>query len=546
MKQILKVFCLSIVVFSCFFNFKAETSALEDDYKYLPIGMNYVNPENFTRELVGSNYEIKTINPFRILPDRAYSIYSISWQDISLENLKLTFYNYKMEEVEFDNKLQTTIEYNTTYLISFISPDDASFLRIELEFYKRRHNNDYENLDNYLAIYEGHQDLAELREELPPPYQGADRTKTIVEPNQSGYIKSNVDTPLSIDDIKSEIYVIDDSLEDISGGVVVDLDDYSINSKTLGLYEARFKLVDAASNEAKFSVFIEVVDTTKPTIAGPAIIEASSLDKISLDEIISLLDVLDNYDTSPDVSVSIDNYSDNYNKIGSYNIKLEASDQSGNKTSHDLVVNVVDKVAPVVTGPEWIYKNNNEILLVEDIINQFQATDDVDGDISSKIKVRYDMYSVNPYKVGSFGIDFEVSDSAGNIKYFSTIVTINDNTEPIFFIKNQHITIELKENTPNILALDSIINNLKLDNLIQNNQSIKIIHDEYSNNKNTPGIYKVELSAGDERLALTIDVKVKEIKVDESKKELNFFEKIIDFFVRLWNIIKNFFINLFS
>ena len=77
---------------------------------------------------------------------------------------------------------------------------------------------------------------------------------------------------------------------------------------------------------------------------------------------------------------------------------------------------------------------------------------------------------------------------------------------------------------------------------IRENLSYSVIEDEYSENKNTPGTYKVVLDVEGEELELQVNV-FEELDQELAKVEL--MDLIINFFVNLWSKIRAFFKRIF-
>lgn len=94
-------------------------------------------------------------------------------------------------------------------------------------------------------------------------------------------------------------------------------------------------------------------------------------------------------------------------RIGKYTVEVEAIDSMGNKTQESLILNVVDKTAPVITY-------DNQLIVVGhtfDPLKNVKAIDDLDGDCTAHISVSG---NVNTQEVGVYPIVYQVSDKAGN------------------------------------------------------------------------------------------------------------------------------------
>ena len=88
-----------------------------------------------------------------------------------------------------------------------------------------------------------------------------------------------------------------------------------------------------------------------------------------------------------------DAYSPNKDKIGDYIIRFSATDNSGNTSHCDVKIEVKSE------GPEIFgitVRNHIVKLSLLLILFNLQAYDEVDGDVTDSIKVRYDQYSTFP------------------------------------------------------------------------------------------------------------------------------------------------------
>ena len=133
-----------------------------------------------------------------------------------------------------------------------------------------------------------------------------------------------------------------------------------------------------------------------------------------------------------DITVVSDNYS-NSTGVGDYKIVLQTKDSNDNLSNITLNVKVVDKTRPVITGPgiiEW--ELGNPCPTEAEIIKYFKATDNVDGDISSKIKISSSgLGAYVNHKESRYIINLEVKDNAGNSNSKSVFLDVIDTTPPI-------------------------------------------------------------------------------------------------------------------
>jgi len=143
--------------------------------------------------------------------------------------------------------------------------------------------------------------------------------------------------------------------------------------------------------------------------------------------------VLDNYDGDITKQVTISG-TVNTKKVGVYSIVYSVKDASSNGASMTRTVKVVDKEAPVIE-----FEGANLFLIVGSSFKEpgYRAFDNVDGDITKKVVVKN---NVNASKVGTYYIEYNVTDSSGNKTTATRRVTIIENTKE--FHKNIYLTFD--------------------------------------------------------------------------------------------------------
>ncbi|WP_299189114.1 DUF5011 domain-containing protein [uncultured Aquimarina sp.] len=143
---------------------------------------------------------------------------------------------------------------------------------------------------------------------------------------------------------------------------------------------------------------------------------------------------------------------------GSYTLVYSVEDSSGNTSSVERIVNVVDNIPPVIT----IIGDNPLVVRVDDTFNDpgATATDNVDGDISSAIMVTG---SVNVNVVGEYVLTYTVSDTAGNeVSETRSVNVISDNPPVITLVGDNPLEISFGEvfSDPGATASDDIDGNI--------------------------------------------------------------------------------------
>jgi hypothetical protein len=176
-------------------------------------------------------------------------------------------------------------------------------------------------------------------------------------------------------------------------------------------------LNDESGNETKINVSFEVINDVKsPVLSGVKNITAYISDDINYLKGITAIDDRDG-DITNRIKVNTDGV--NPNKAGKYIVKYLVKDNAGNETIKEIKLNLLEDKAPVLKGISNKAAYLNEKI---DFLNGVTATDDRDGDITSKIKV--DTTNVNIKVSGVYKVTYSVIDSAKNKTVKSITVTI--------------------------------------------------------------------------------------------------------------------------
>lgn len=264
----------------------------------------------------------------------------------------------------------------------------------------------------------------------------------------------------------------------------------NVNPNLLGTYTITYQATDSLGNQiSPITRQVIVRDTTNPIIMingdqtitleyGEMFIEPGAI-------------VKDNHDSNLDVIVqgSID-----HETLGTYEITYLANDSSNNAAKPiTRTVTIVDTTSPIISTQD-VYFNNTVPFTAEDILGQFTATDNYDGDISHLITfVSNDAvgYEDTP---GSYGAFVSVEDSSGN-KIYSVFDIIVEDSEPPEFIAPTHIYKSLSYITKSDFYLEYIEAHDLVDGELTD--SITYIENNYIGNANTEGEYLITLSVKD-------------------------------------------------
>ena len=212
----------------------------------------------------------------------------------------------------------------------------------------------------------------------------------------------------------------------------------NINTKSVGKYTVKYDVVDNQGNIANtVNRYVYIIDTDKPIIN--LIGKSSVLHEAKTDYVDEGATASDSYDGNISSKIITTN---NINKdlIGTYEIKYDVEDSSGNKANTvTREVKVVDTTKPTLS----IIGDNITIEVGSSYTDQgATAIDSYDGDITDNIVTTS---TVNTKIVGKYTITYDAEDANGNKSTISRTVDVVDTTKPILnLIGNSKITHEAK------------------------------------------------------------------------------------------------------
>ena len=195
------------------------------------------------------------------------------------------------------------------------------------------------------------------------------------------------------------------------------IDPSLLNTHKLGEYQVIYLAKDSADNEAKAIRVVKVIDTTTPTI----ILFGDKNITLELGQKYKELGfkAIDNVDGNITKNVIVTN--NIVPKLGTYKIIYSVKDNSGNEAIASRVVQVVDITPPVIK----LYGSSKVTLQLKEKYQEAgaEAIDNVDGNISSKIKI---IGKVDTSKAQEYTLVYSVADSSGNEANVTRVVTVFD------------------------------------------------------------------------------------------------------------------------
>lgn len=150
--------------------------------------------------------------------------------------------------------------------------------------------------------------------------------------------KNNLKAVDEIDGNLTDFYIIEDN--------------YTQNRNKVGEYKVTYGIKDKAGNEATYDIKFIVKDNDKPVI-NPKCAPSQALGDncLTKNEILAMFDISDDCDKD-NIKIELDGYDyyvSNYQKIGRYDMKIIATDQSKNQSELSFFLAVVDKKNPDIT-----------------------------------------------------------------------------------------------------------------------------------------------------------------------------------------------------
>lgn len=202
---------------------------------------------------------------------------------------------------------------------------------------------------------------------------------------------------------------------------IIATSDVDINK--LGTYNVKYNVTDAAGNIAVEVVrTVNIIDNIKPEI----ILQGESTVNHPINTPYNDLGATASDNVDGDLTPKIVTTSTvNIAKVGSYTVKYNVIDSSGNEAKEVVrTVNVFDNIKPVITllGQPIV----NHIINTPYTDSGATAVDNVDGDITEQIT---STSNIDITKVGSYTVKYNVMDTAGNIaeEVVRTVNIVNDN-----------------------------------------------------------------------------------------------------------------------
>ena len=223
------------------------------------------------------------------------------------------------------------------------------------------------------------------------------------------------------------------------------------------------------------------------------VFEVSYDNPLTEETIKSCIDAQDDYAGNLKDSLVVDatDYLASTSTIGVYPVSVSVSD-GHNTELGTIYIHVVDKIKPVITGPESIripvFTHVTKSILTE----SFTATDVYDGDLTDSIDV-ISSFSANPGSIYSESITLKVLDNSNNFDTKTVLVEYYDSIPPVITGPSTIlIGYKAKQTLQQIVAT-----NMSITDDLEPHPIVSYPTDDYTGNESKVGTYDVVVQATD-------------------------------------------------
>ena len=179
---------------------------------------------------------------------------------------------------------------------------------------------------------------------------------------------------------------------------------------------------------------------------------------------------------------------------------IEFTVKNSRNISNNIVINihVADDVKPVISGPDEFVMQNINMKTLIDVQNELTANDNYDGDLTNSIEIdsSNDAFTNRTSELGTFPVNFVVTDSSGNVgnHVVNVIVEQGDFVAPVF---SGTFSRSLSSSSP--MSIEELLADIRAvdDYSGDVTNRIEITYNDYKYNSTKAGNYRITLKVVD-------------------------------------------------
>ncbi|WP_238924795.1 putative Ig domain-containing protein [Staphylococcus epidermidis] len=272
-----------------------------------------------------------------------------------------------------------------------------------------------------------------------------DTTKPTVESitDQTQEVNTEI-TPITIESEDNSGQAVTNKVEGLPDGVTFDEATNTISGtpSEVGSYTVTVTTTDNSGNVTETTFTIDVEDTTKPTvesIADQTQEVNTEINPIKIEATDNSGQTVTNKVEGLPAGVTFDETTNTISgtpsEVGSYDITVTTTDESGNTTETTFTINVEDTTKPMVEDiADQTQEVNTEIEPIK-----IEATDNSGQTVTNKVEglpngVTFDettnTISGTPSEVGSYTVTVTTTDNSGNVTEKTFTIDVEDTTKP--------------------------------------------------------------------------------------------------------------------
>lgn len=323
-------------------------------------------------------------------------------------------------------------------------------------------------------------------------------------------------------------------------------------------YDVIFRVRNSYGKEGTLTFHFIVKDKKPPLIEKKTkedCITVSYTNEFKLDFLEKYFYICDNFDSKVETAIVTEQGEKiERTKLGKMQVKIKATDTSGNVSYFPFIIERIDDVPPQIsTSQNELTIPKGKVMTSDKILSLFSCEDEIDGKILPVVEEN--TYIPNFQKVGNYTFRVSATDKSGNRSEKAIDIFVVEPDAPIFFAKESFMTFA----EGNIPDEKEIVQSLIRESVLpdKNYVSSVVLEGDTISKDMKSGEYfsSIQFFADDgtsEVVDLTIKVMPKKsMGVEESiedpsdeeeqPKELSFWQKFANWWKKLWQSIVSFF-----